>query len=74
MPKPFNPPLPEKELTIVVTAREAHLIKILRKYPFGKILVHKTDGRVVRAEPNQTVLIEEKEGLDMGIGGRGEMV
>jgi len=65
MSKPFNPPQPEKRLKVEATAREAHLLKILREYRFGKIVVHKTDGRIVRAEPNQTLLITEKGGLDM---------
>lgn len=74
MPIPFNPPTPEKELKIVVTAREAHLLKILRGYRFGRIVVHKADGRLVRAEPNESRIISEEEGLDMAVEGKGKVV
>lgn len=59
----FAPSQPEKRVTVVITAKEAHLIVILRKYQFGKILVHKADGKLIRVEPNESQLLSEEEGL-----------
>ncbi len=69
MSKPFNPPTKEKEFKISVTAREAHLIKILRSYSFGKIVVYKAEGRLVRAEPNESKIISDTGGLDLAVEG-----
>ena len=64
MNNPFTPKLPEKRITVEITARESHLIKVLRHYDFGKIVVHKANGILVRVEPNESQLITEEEGLD----------
>ncbi len=61
----FTPQQPEKTITVEITAREAHLLKILRKYNFGKIIIHKANGIIVRAEPNESQLINENDGLDL---------
>src|SRR3990167_1276576 len=63
MPDTFTPHIEEKMLTITVSAREAHLIYVLRKYRFGKIVVHKADGVLIRLEPNESQLLSEEEGI-----------
>lgn len=61
----FNPPKPEKMMTVVITAREAHLLKVLRSINFGKIIVQKMNGQLVRVEPSESVLLTEEEGLTL---------
>ena len=65
MPNTFNPPKSEKMLTIEVSGREAHLIKILRSIDFGKVIVQKMNGQLVRVEPSVSVLLDEKQGLTL---------
>ena len=67
MNKPFVPELPEKIITIKASGKEANLIKILRKYPFGKFVVHKVNGVLVRIEINDSRMIKEENGLDLAI-------
>lgn len=61
----FTPNKPEKKITAEISAREAHLLKILRKYSFGKITIHKANGILVRAEPMESHLLNEQEGVDL---------
>ena len=49
----------EKELLVKITKREAVLIEKLRKYPFGRFLIHKMDNILVRIEITDSQLIEE---------------
>ena len=65
MPNTFTPFKEEKLLRVEITAREAHLIKVLRKYSFGKIMVYKANGVLIRVEPNESQLINEDDGLDL---------
>jgi len=65
MPDTFTPNIAEKHLRIEVTAKEAHLIKVLRKYSFGKIMVYKANGVLIRVEPNESQLLNEDDGLDL---------
>ena len=67
MPEPFTPKQPEKMIEVLVSAREAHLLKVLRKYNFGKFTIHKMNGLVIRIEANESQLLNEKEGLDLAI-------
>lgn len=55
----------EKTIQIIVTGREAHLIKLLRNYAYGKITIHKMNGQIVRIESMTQTLITEKDGLDL---------
>ena len=64
----INPMLPkqaEKTIDVIITAREAHLLKVLRKYDFCKIMVHKMNGLLVRVEPTESTLLNEQDGLDI---------
>jgi hypothetical protein len=66
MSKPFVPDTPEEKITIEITVREAVLLTKLRKIPYGKILVHKAGGLIVKADPTGSVLIEpKKEDIDL---------
>lgn len=65
MNEPFAPYQPEKIVRVKITAREAHLIKVLRHYDFGKIVVHKANGLLIRVEPNESQLINEEDGMDL---------
>ncbi|MCR4306306.1 MAG: hypothetical protein NUV73_04460 [Candidatus Daviesbacteria bacterium] len=65
MTVPFSPHQAEKEITCRITAREAFVIKTLRSYPYGKFVIHKLNGRLVRVEMEESKLIEEVTGLDL---------
>ena len=66
MSKPFTPHQKEKIVTVNITAREAILLQKLRAFPFGKILVHKAEGIIIRLEPTNSILIDpEKEVIDL---------
>lgn len=65
MTNQFQPPVPEKLITVNITAREAHLLKILRGINFGKITVQKIEGKLVRVEPVESVLLSEEAGLSL---------
>lgn len=67
MPNPFVPAKPEKMIQAEISARESSLIKTLRKYPFGKFVVHKANNLLIRVEIQDSQLIEEKNGLDLAI-------
>ena len=67
MAKPFVTEQTTEKIKVEITAREAHLLKVIRKYPFGKIVIHKANGILVRVEPTESTLLDEKEGLDLAI-------
>ena len=59
--QPFIPHQPEKIVTCEITKREAVLIQELRTMHFGKLLVHKVNGIIVRLEPQSSTLITGDE-------------
>lgn len=59
MPTPFVPHTPEKQKNMEVTVREAILLLKLRKYPYGKFVVHKAENLIVRVEITHSLKIEE---------------
>ena len=63
--KQYKPYEPEKRVEVVITKREAVLIQKLRKYPFGKFVVHKMNGILIRIEPQSSELIEEDSEIDL---------
>lgn len=63
----FTPNRPEKMIKVEISAREAHLLKILRKYNFGKIMVFKANGVLVRVEPTESRILNEEEGIDISL-------
>jgi len=60
MNRPFVPDIPEKFVKADISVREDNLIKKLRKYPFGKFLVHKVNNLLIRIEINNSELIEDE--------------
>lgn len=67
MVKPFRPHQPEKTIQVKITAREANLVKVLRKYPYGKFLVHKAEDLLLRIEITDSRMINEEDGLDLAV-------
>lgn len=65
MTEPFVPFKPEKMIRAMITAKEAHLLKSLRKFSFGKVIVHKANGVLVRVELGESILLNENDGLDL---------
>lgn len=64
--KAFAPHEPEKKVSVTITEREAVLLTKLRAFPYGKILVHKAEGLIVRIEPTNSILIQpDKEKIDL---------
>jgi hypothetical protein len=63
--KTFKPYEPEKRIEVIITKREAVLLQKLRKYPFGKFVVHKMNGILIRIEPQSSELIEEDSEIDL---------
>jgi len=61
----FTPHKPEEYVVVKITRREAVLLDKLRKYPFGKFLIHKMDGILIRIEINDSQLIEESTDVDL---------
>ena len=51
----------EQKLSPVdVTNRERNLIKLLRKQSFGKIVIHIANQMIVRAEIQESILINDE--------------
>lgn len=63
--KQYKPYEPEKTIAVVITKREAVLIQKLRKYAFGKFMVHKVNGILIRIEPQSSELIDEDGEVDL---------
>lgn len=64
--KPFAPHQPEEKVKVEITKREAVLLTKLRAFPYGKILVHKAEGIIVRAEATNSILIQpDEESIDL---------
>lgn len=61
----FSPKKEEKTVRMEITAKEAHLLKILRGISFGKVIVQKAEGRLVRVEPSESILLTEEAGIAM---------
>jgi hypothetical protein len=71
MTQPFAAPnKPEQVIITEVTAKEAHLIMELRKIGFGKVIVHKANGLLVRIEPTDSILLNDEDGLALQIDRR----
>ena len=56
----FVPYKPEPTTTMEVTQREANLIKMLRKYAFVKVIVHKANNLLIRMEVSESILLGDK--------------
>jgi len=58
---------PALNTRMVLTGKEAHLIKILRKYSYGEIRIFKQNGLLVRLESTESIKLDEAEGLGIDI-------
>jgi hypothetical protein len=61
----FTPYVPDKKVNCVITKREAVLLSKLRKHQYGKFLVHKIGGKLIRIEINDSQLIEDDQETDL---------
>lgn len=61
----FKPHQPEKQVTVTIFRREAVLLYKLRKISFGKIMIHKMDGKVVRVEPTSSEIIDPDQDVEL---------
>lgn len=59
MAEPFTPHKPEEQVVAKITKREVVLLTKLRKYAFGKFVVSKMNGLIVRLEINDSQTIDE---------------
>lgn len=44
-----------------ISKRELQMLKLLRQYKYGKIVIHKQNGLIIRVEPTQSFLITGAE-------------
>ena len=65
MSEAFVPNKPETTVVVKITKREAVLIQKLRRYAFGKFLVYKASGVILRVEINDSQMIEENTEIDL---------
>lgn len=61
----FTPHEPEQEIVVKITKREAVLIQKLRRYAFGKFVIHKANNTLLRIEINDSQMIEEDQEVDL---------
>lgn len=61
----FKPYAPEKKVTVTILKREAVLLYKLRKISYGKVMIHKANGMLVRIEPMSSELIEEDTEIEL---------
>lgn len=57
----FRPFIPEKKQICEISRREAVLLSKLRRYSYGKFMVHKANNVIIRLEINDSQLIEEDD-------------
>jgi hypothetical protein len=65
MDNTFTSSKPEEDILVRITKREAVLVGKLRKYPFGKFIIHKVNGLVIRLEVNDSQLVEPDSPIDL---------
>ena len=63
----YKPYEPEKKIIAEISAKEAHLIKILRQTEYGTFSVIMQIIIIVRVECGVSNLLNEKDGLDIAI-------
>lgn len=61
MTQPFVPETPEETKMVEITYKELDLIQKLRRYPFGKFLIHKANNILVRVEITDSQLIRGED-------------
>jgi len=61
----YQPYTPKEKVSAVIFKDEAVLLTRLRRYPYGKFTIHKTNAEVIRVEINETQLIKEDGEIDL---------
>jgi len=64
MTNPLVPEKPEVKVKVEITAKEAHLLKCLRKCSFGKVIIYKHAGKLIRFESSESIMLTEDKGQD----------
>lgn len=54
----FVPHKPQEVILVKITKREAVLLQKIRRHAYGKFVVHKSEGLIIRVEINNSELIE----------------
>ena len=67
MNNPFVPEIPEKMIRVEISAKEADLIRRLRKYSYGSFVVYKANDLLIRVEVRDSQRLKEESGLDIAI-------
>jgi hypothetical protein len=62
----FEPHRPDKHVVVKITTKEADLIQKLRRYQFGKFLVHKIGGNLIRVEITDSQIITDDNEINLG--------
>ena len=65
MPDQFVPEKKEEIVVVKITKKEAVLLDKLRKYAFGKFVIHKANGILVRMEIIDSQMIDENTDIDL---------
>lgn len=66
MAESFAPHKPEKKVVASISVREADLLQKLRRYPFGKFVVHKIGNILIRVEINDSQIINDNNEINLG--------
>jgi hypothetical protein len=61
----FQPYVPMEKVTVTVYKDEAVLLTRLRRYPYGKFIIHKANQKLIRVEVNETQLIQKDGEIDL---------
>lgn len=61
----FKPYSPEPVVVCTITKREAVLISKLRRHLYGKFIVHKVNGIIMRLEINDSQLIDDQTEINL---------
>ena len=62
---PFVPESKQEEVVVKIMKKEAVLLQKLRRYAFGKFVIHKANGILTRVEINESQLIEEDAPIEL---------
>ena len=66
MSSAFTPHKPEEKIVAKITTREADLLQKLRRYAFGKFIVHKIGNSLIRVEINESQVISDDNEINLG--------
>ena len=61
----FVPESKQEEVVVKIMKKEAVLLQKLRRYAFGKFVIHKANGILTRVEISESQLIEEDAPIEL---------